>query len=167
MRDCCNIGEGGVNRVARNFGMNNKVDAEHIREKLISGELVCLDSSVAQLASRHLTETFPFAPFGTIVDWGRVPSKMLRWMTVSDEDTVVWASDTKAGKCTYGLLLYSPSEPCLLGPFNYMLSNLDELVWGAPGCRVLFGVEQSQEIVFTDGIIEFNGRGELFASIEG
>lgn len=147
--------------------MENYVDAEHIQKLIESNEMVCLDSNVSQLAERHLKQSFPLGIAGTIVDWTRVPCTMLKWNTVSDDDTVRWASATMAGKCSFGLLFFTSSQPCLIGPFDLMLKNLDELVWKAPGCRILFGVERNGGIVlFTRGIIEFNGRGELFASIE-
>ena len=68
----------------------------------------------------------------------------------------------------YGLLLYSPSQPCLIGTYEFMIRNLDILVWKAPGNRILFGVNQTHQgnVRFTKGIIEYNGVGTLFATTE-
>jgi len=142
-------------------------DAEHIQEFIASGKVECLASDISEAAERHLELSFPFRKSSTIIDWDSLPSSKLHWNTVSDDETAVWAASTLAGQCSYALLLFSPTQPCLLGTFDFMIRNLDELVWKAPGNRILFGVNRNDfgEVKFSNGIIEFNGKGELFASI--
>lgn len=74
---------------------------------------------------------------------------------------------TCAGRRTYGLLMFSSDQPCLIAKLDVIMRRLDELVWRAPGNRLLFGVERDIEncIVFGSGVIEFNGRDELRGAI--
>lgn len=142
------------------------VDADHIRAFVEAGSAQILDSLVSAQAEHHLEQSFPLRLFSTIIDWDKVPSTTLNWTQVSDDNAVAWAMTTAAGRSQFGLLLYNPRQPCLIGPIEFMVRHLDELVWGAPGCRVLFGVTRihSGEVVFGPGVIEFNGKGELFAN---
>jgi hypothetical protein len=148
--------------------MNDYVMAEHIQNLIESQRIERLDSSFAKAAEAHLIRSFPMSSGSTILDWDRIPSRVLSWNTVTDDGAAAWTADTIAGHCTFGLLLFASNQPCLIGPFEFMIRNLDELVWKAPGCRILFGVERNRvgDIEFTRGVVEFNGRGELFASIE-
>lgn len=93
---------------------------------------------------------------------------VLKWMAASDDETALWASITIAGQCPFGLLLLDREQPCLIGGFDFMIRNLDTLVWKAPGCRILFGVHRDNEgrIEFTTGVVEFDGKDKLFASTE-
>lgn len=151
-----------------NTTMNDHVNAEHIRAFLNAGNLEILDSTVSTAAERHLEQSFPLRRFSTIIDWDKIPSAMLDWNTVADEDAVNWAMTTTIGGNTFGLLLFDPNQPCLIGPLDFMLRHLDELVWKAPGCRILFGVErdESGRVHFGNGIVEFNGKRELFATAD-
>ena len=117
-------------------------------------------------AEEHLQANFPMRSHTTIVDWPELPSKVLQWNNTTDDDAVDWAMTTTAGRQEFGLLLYAGDQPCLLGDFPIMIRSFDELVWTAPGCRLLFGVNRTDDgsIEFSSGIIEFNGKGELFAS---
>jgi len=146
------------------------VDAEHIRKMLDANLIECLSAATSKAAKQHLERIlhFPLEATTSIVDWTRTPSKMLDWMAASDDETAVWAATTIAGKCKFGLLLFYSWEPCLIGPFDFMIRNFDTLVWGAAGPRILFGVERDAlgNVEFTRGIIEYNGLGELFATIE-
>lgn len=146
--------------------MDNFVDAEHIRSLVEAGNLKLLDSATSKDAERHLERSFPLRNWSTIIDWDKLPSTKLDWNKVSDDEAVAWAMTATVGKCSFGLLLFDPEQPCLIGPIEFMVRNLDELVWKAPGCRILFGVEVNEngKIAFGDGVIEFNGKGELFAT---
>ncbi len=148
--------------------MSNYVDAEHIREMLFENKIACLTSADSKAAELHLERCFPLRFATSIVDWDRVPSTMLKWTDATDDEAVAWATGTLAGQCSWGLLLFRSDEPCLIGPFDVMIRHMDKLVWKAPGCRILFGVERNNlgDIVFTQGIVEFNGKGELFAAVE-
>ncbi|MFN9540905.1 MAG: hypothetical protein ACK6A8_16870, partial [Planctomycetota bacterium] len=148
--------------------MADYVNAEHIRAFINAGDVEILDSTVSTAAERHLEQSFPLRSYATIIDWDKIPSAMLEWNTVSDEEALNWAMTTTIGENTFGLLLYDPYQPCLIGPLDFMLRHLDELVWKAPGCRFLFGVERDEvgRIIFGNGIVEFNGKGELFATAD-
>ena len=148
--------------------MDDYVDAKHIRAFIEIGQMESLDSTTSKDAERHLERSFPLRNWSTIIDWDKVPSTTLEWNKVSDDEAVAWAMSTTIGQCSYGLLLYDPEQPCLIGGLETMVRNLDELVWKAPGCRILFGVDrdESGKVVFGRGAIEFNGKGELFATID-
>lgn len=148
--------------------MGTYIDADHIREMLETGQVESLPPSVSKTAEIFLVDRFPLRQATTIVDWDSLPSTVLQWNQVSDDEAVAWiVSKTLAGRCDDGLLLYSPSQPCLIGTIDFMIRHLDQLVWKAPGCRLLFGVKRSGDSVeFTAGLVEFNGKGELFASVE-
>lgn len=147
--------------------MNDYVDAEHIRRFMDTGEIEALDSKISREAERHLVHAFPLRNWSTIVDWDKVPSMTLNWTQVQDDEAIAWAMNTSAGSCSWGLLLFRPDQRCLIGPFEFVFRHLDALVWKAPGCRVLFGVDRDEngKISFGNGVIEFNGKGELFATI--
>lgn len=148
--------------------MTSHADAEHIMRMITSGSVVALPAAVSAEAEQHLIRCFPVHSQVTtsIVRWDEVPSSVLRWSSVNDDDAVRWAASTLAGEHTYGLMFFSSDQPCVLGKFDFMIRHLDELVWRAPGNRLLFGVEVGGDgkIVFSDGIIEFNGRGDLVGS---
>ena len=114
-----------------------------------------------------MNRRFPLRTWATIVDWDDLESTTtLAWNQLSDDEAVEWAMTTTAGQCSLGLLLYDGEQPCLVGPLAFMVRHLDELVWGAPGSRILFGVNRDDDgqILFTNGLIEFNGKGELFGN---
>ena len=60
-----------------------------------------------------------------------------------------------------------PADISLRGPFELMIRNLDTLIWTTPGCKLLFGVKKNAygTLVFTDGIIETDGKAYLIASV--
>ena len=148
--------------------MYDYVKAEHIRVFIENGDIECLDSSVSSNAEKHLEQAFPLRTWATIVDWDDLESTTtLAWNQLSDDEAVEWAMTTTAGQCSLGLLLYDGEQPCLVGPLAFMVRHLDELVWGAPGSRILFGVNRDDDgqILFTNGLIEFNGKGELFGTV--
>lgn len=151
-----------------NTTMDNYVDAEHIRAFINENKVERLDSSISVEAERHLEQSFPLRSWSTIIDWDKVPSATLEWNKVSDEEAVNWAMSTTIGQCEFGLLLYDREQPCLIGPLDFMVRHLDELVWKAAGCRILFGVDRDERRVLTfgKGAIEFNGKGELFATVD-
>jgi hypothetical protein len=84
-------------------------------------------------------------------------------MTADDAEAVNWARQTTAGRHSCALLLYSSDEPCLSGDFEKIISNLDTLIWTAPGSRFIFGLDmdESEPCVSSD-IIEFDGIDRLF-----
>ncbi len=146
--------------------MDDYINADHIRAFIEDGNVGILDATISAEAERHLEQSFPLRCWSTIIDWDKIPSTTLEWNKVSDEEAVDWAMTTTIGRNAFGLLLFDPKQPCLIGPLEYMVRHLDELVWKAPGCRILFGVDRDRNgrIRFGDGIIEFNGKGELFAT---
>jgi hypothetical protein len=148
--------------------MEPYVDADHIRALIKSSRLEILDAAVSAEAERHLELFFPLRSWSSVIDWDRLPSSTLNWNQVSDEDALAWAMTTIAGRSPLGLVLYHPEQPCLLGEFEFMVRHFDELVWKAPGCRLLLGVERlpNGNIAFGKGVIEFNGKGELFGSTD-
>jgi hypothetical protein len=148
--------------------MTNYVDAEHIAEFVHSGSLEVLDVSVSRQLEVWLQQNLPLRDWSTIVDWDRVSSTMLQWNQVSDEDAVTWATTTSIRRSPYGVLLFDPDQPCVVGQLDFMIRNLDSLVWKAPGCRILFGAQKNDvgEWEFANGVIEFNGKGELFATTD-
>jgi hypothetical protein len=146
------------------------VDDPHIQQFVRAGKVDLLDINIAKAADEFLDRYFPMQPISTttIIDWKSLPSTMLPWNNVSDDEAYQWAKSTIAGQSTHGLLLFAADQPCIIGEFEFMIKNLDELVWKAPGPRVLYGVYRSDNctVRFTRGIIEFNGKGELFATVE-
>lgn len=148
--------------------MTNYVDAEHIVEFVQSGSLEVLDASVSRQLEIWLERNFPLRDWSTIIDWDRIASTTLQWNQVTDEEAVSWAKATAIGRSTYGVLLYDSDQPCVVGQLDFMIRNLDSLVWKAPGCRILFGAQTNDvgEWEFGNGVIEFNGKGELFATID-
>ena len=150
------------------FMIDHYVDDEHIRSFIESGKVDRLDSTVSTDAERYLEQSFPLRNWATIINWDKIPSTTLEWNKVSDDEAVAWAMSTTICRCTYGLLLYDAGQPCLIGTVETMIRNLDALVWKAPGCRILFGVDRDENgrIVFGLGAIEFNGKGELFATTD-
>jgi hypothetical protein len=147
--------------------VQNYVDDDHIRAFLANGKVERLDSQTSFEAKRHLENTVPLRNWSTIIDWNQVPSTVLNWMNTSDDEALVWGRNTIAGQCPLGLLLYASDQPCLVGSLEFMLTHLDELVWKAPGCRILFGVnrDESGRILFGDGLIEFDGKCKLIATV--
>ena len=148
--------------------MELHVDHEHIQVFLRNGNVERLDETVSDEAEKHLERVFPLRIRSTVVDWDKIPSTELKWNTVSDDEAVRWALTTTAGRCEFGLLLFSGKQPCLIGALEFMVRHLDELVWRAPGSRILFGVDRTENgrIQFTGGLIEYNGKGELFGTAE-
>lgn len=144
-------------------------DNEHIRSFVITGDLDVITSDISQLAYQYLINQFPFQSMATtsILDWTRIHCSSMNWANSTDDEVELWARDTLAGKCSLGLLLYSESSKSVLGSFGFIIRNLDTLIWKSPGCNLLLGVEKSKSgtLVFTDGIIETDGKGRLFASI--
>ncbi|TWT50067.1 hypothetical protein KOR42_36130 [Thalassoglobus neptunius] len=148
--------------------MSSFVDEEHVRGLVHSSGLEVLPAEFAQLAFHYLENHFPIQSMATtsIIDWENVRYKTLDWANSTDDEAALWAKGTLAGKCTLALLVYSETVASVLGPFELMIRNLDTLIWKAPGCRLLLGVERSEDgtLIFTDGIIETDGKGRLFAS---
>ncbi len=144
------------------------IDAEHISKLVSESVVVPRDPTVAALAEAHLHKNFPLRDWSTIVDWPKLPSSMLDWVNASDDEAIQWALSTAAGQHPKALLLYSGDQPCLVGDFEAMIRHLDELVWKAPGSRIVFGVDEAEDgtLVFTNGLIEFNGKGELFGVVD-
>lgn len=145
------------------------VDAEHVRELIESLGLQIRDRPVSKAANDYLERSFPFPKFDStrIIDWKVIPHVELDWMSASDDETSQWASSTLIGANSMGLLLFDQYERCLIGPVHSIIRNLDTLSWGSPGPKLLFGIETlpQGELRFTRGIVEYNGRGTLFASI--
>lgn len=142
-------------------------ESEHIQEFIRLGKVEMCELPISQAAHRYLKDEFALRNSNTIVDWGKVIGAVLRWNSVSDEQIYTWASNSIAGECDHGLLLFAENQPCLVGPFQFMIRNFDELVWKAPGNRILFGVnkDESGKVGFTKGIIEFDGKDNLYATI--
>jgi len=147
--------------------MGNYSDAEHIRQFVLDGAVTPFPPGISRLASVHLENLFPLRLATSIVNWDAIENTSLEWSTATDDEAVNWSASTLAGQCNFGLLLYSPSEPCLVGKFKFMIRHLDELVWKSPGCRLLFGVDvlADEEIRFTSGLIEFDGKSTLYGAI--
>jgi len=149
--------------------MNDYVDAEHVCQLMVDGKLEKHPATVAAEAEEYLKTSFPLHTRTTtwVVDWDSIPSTLLCWMKVNDEEARAWAGETVAGRCSLGLLHFSADQPCLVGSFDFLIMHLDELVWQAPGNRLLFGVERKDGggVLFNRGVIEFNGRGELRGSL--
>jgi len=147
--------------------MNNYVDAEHICKFIDDHKVESLDSTISVEAERHLEQSFPLRNWSTIIDWDKVPSTMLEWNKVSDDEAVEWAMTTMIRQYSFGVLIYDSEQPCLIGSIDFMVRHLDELVWKAPGSRILFGAnrDESGRVIFGSGVIEFNGKGELFATM--
>lgn len=145
--------------------MNEYVDAEEIVTMAREGRIEILDGSFAAVANQFLEEHFPLRSWSTIVDWDRLPFISLAWNCATNDQAVEWARSTTAANCEYALLLFNPTQRCLIGPLEFMVRHLDELVAHAPGCRILLAVDRSENgnLVFGGGIIEFNGKGELYA----
>jgi hypothetical protein len=143
------------------------VDADNIRELIARGLVIELGVEVSSQAEEYLTQHFPIRPCSSIVDWDKVPHVRLQWMAASDTEAMTWARSTLAGKCSHGLLLYAVNQRCLIGSIEETIRHLQELVWAAPGPRILFGVNLDTErhVVFTPGIIEFNGIETLLGSV--
>ena len=147
----------------------NFVDDDHIRQVISDGGISTLDQKVSSLAEQHLLTSFPVRNWSTIVDWNKVPSRTtLHWNQASDAETVDWAKSTLAAKNAFVVLLFTAQQPCLYGSIDLMIQKLDELIWKAPGSRLLFGVECTGqgEFVFGPGIIEYDGRGNLIATTD-
>ncbi len=146
--------------------MSYHVDSEHIQALIEQGFVKCLSCDVSAEAERYLESMFPLRVSMTLVSWDRLAHKSLNWMDASDDEAAKWASSTLSGIMPYGLLLYNPSQPCLIGTLDFMIRNLDTLVWKAPGSRILFGVDLDSEgtLQFSRGIIEYNGVDKLFAT---
>jgi hypothetical protein len=145
------------------------IDAPHITELIADKLLRALPSVTSKKAFSFLEMNFILSTRSTtsVIDWRSTPHTTLDWMGSTDDETISWASKTLAGQCKYGLLPFNPEQACLIGEFEFVIRNLDSLVWKAPGCRILFGVEcnHTDHIVFTRGVIEYNGQGRLLATI--
>lgn len=148
--------------------MHEYVDAEHIVTMAEEGKVELLDASVSAEANQHLKAKFPLRSWSTIVAWDRIPSSSLAWVKATNDETVEWVMTTSAANSDFGLLLFSPNQRCVIAPLEFMARHLDELVGHAPGCRVVFAVDRDAngKVVFGRGVIEFNGKGELFATTE-
>lgn len=137
---------------------------------LLEGTVQKLPASVSAEAEEYLKRRFPLHTKTTtrVIDWDVIPSISLQWSDATDDEAEAWARGTLTGRSMFGLLLYCSDQPCLLGKFSFMIRHLDELVWRAPGNRLLFGVEQGDDerVVFNQGVIEFNGQGELRGSLQ-
>jgi hypothetical protein len=149
--------------------IGNILADEHIRDLVQSGGLKILSTESSQLAYSYLVKHFPIHSIETtsIIDWKRViHHNVLDWAQSTDDEAAIWSKKTLAGNCSLGMLFYSKTDPSVLGPFEFMIRNLDTLIWGYPGCKLLFGVEKSEHgtLVFTSGIIETDGNEYLFAS---
>lgn len=149
--------------------MGSFLDKAHIRDLVQSESLEELPAEFSQLAYCHLIKHVPIQLMATtsIIDWNQVHHKALDWTNSSDDEVAMWSKDTLAGKCLLGLLFYSETDPCVLGPFEFMIRNFDTLIWGYPGCKLLFGVDKSENgtLIFSDGIIETDGNTHLFATL--
>jgi hypothetical protein len=143
------------------------VSDEHIVQLLTLHPLFLYDENISKDANEHLVNCFPLRNWSTIVNWDEISHRELDWMSVSNDEAVEWASSTLAGRCSLGLLLYNPSQPCIAGSFRLVIDVLDQLIWKAPGPRVLFGVDRIADgkLCFSNGIIEYDGKGKLFANI--
>ena len=148
--------------------MNEYINDEHVRKLMLEGNLDKYPATVSAKAEEYLKQSFPWNTRTTtwILNWDAIPSKRLRWSEATDDETMKWVMDTAAGRCSLGLLLYTAEQPCLVGDFEFLVRHLDELVWKAPGNRLLFGVDRSLdgELVFEHGVIELNGKGDLRGS---
>ena len=148
--------------------VNDYVDAEHIQDFLSRGDMECLGSEVSASAFNHLSQSHPLHSKSTttVIDWELIESTSIAWNCLSDDETAEWAKTTLAGICPFGLLAYNPTQPCLIGSLDFMVRNLDELVWKAPGCRLLFGVDRTDDgrVTFGRGVIEYDGKEHLYAT---
>lgn len=149
--------------------MNEYVDDELVRQLMAEGNIKKLPAIVSAEAEEYLGSYFPLNSKSTtwIVDWESIPSNHFRWAEATDDETMAWVGKTAAGHCLFGLLYFNSEQPCLLGSLEFLIKHLDELVWKAPGNRLLFGAEQESDggILIKPGVIEFNGRGELRGSL--
>lgn len=149
--------------------MNDYADANQIRQMILDGTVLRLPTTVSAQAEEYLKRRFPLHTKTTtwVIDWDVTPFISLQWSEATDDEAVSWAARTLASRSTFGLLLFSSSQPCLLGEFSFMIRHFDELVWTAAGNRLIFGVERGDDkrVVFDKGVIEFNGKGELRGSL--
>lgn len=149
--------------------MNDYVDDELVRQLMADGNIRKLPAMVSAEAEEYLRSNFPLNTKMTtwIVDWNSIPFKFLHWAEANDDETLTWIDEVPGDRSLLGLLYFNSEQPCLVGSLEFLIKHLDELVWKAPGNRLLFGVERKSDggIVFKPRVIEFNGRGELRGSI--
>jgi hypothetical protein len=143
-------------------------EADHIQAFIDAGSLTRCSALIASEAESFLKTNFPLSQFTTtkIIEWTQVPSDELNWAAASDDEAAAWAGTTAAGKCSHALVVFSSRLPCLLGTLDFVIRHLDEILWMAPGQRLVYGVKtkEDQSVEFTRGIIEFDDKGKLLAT---
>lgn len=65
-------------------------------------------------------------------------------MKVDDDEAVCWAINTTVASHSKAILFYNDDEPCLIGDLSEVIRNLDVLVWGMRGPRIVLGVDVNE-----------------------
>ncbi|MGY8768040.1 MAG: hypothetical protein ACKVH8_06390 [Pirellulales bacterium] len=144
------------------------LEAEHIKKFIYEKKVVICSSEISKKSHAFLYEKFPINKSSTIIDWELLAYDKINWMSLTDNETLAWAKNTSIGNCSHCLLVYNANEQCLLGQLDFMICNFDELICNAAGCRLLYGVNLhgKDSVDFTKGIVEFDGKSTLFATME-
>jgi hypothetical protein len=141
------------------------IDRPWVRELIEAGTLSVLPTSVSQEIERVLMTAFPTKAWGSGIDWAQIPGNVTcNWMELKNEEVLDWAMATTAGTHSRGVMFYNSDEPCLYGDFAEVVGNLDALVAGAPGPRLIFGADRVAEErpIISRDVIEYNGVDKLF-----
>lgn len=135
-------------------------DADHIREIVAAGKAKLLPVQISRDFAKFLESCPLQLPLGASIDWSRVAGhSAIGWYEKSDQELVEWARTLRLGRCGHVALWYNSDEPCLLTGFEFGVSNLDTLTWGAPGPRYLFGVDlrDGNSVCSFDAFLEVTG----------
>lgn len=141
-----------------------QIKRRHIEVLITRGVIVPVAQAVSKTLAGIVSSEFPLKLSHGLVDWSRVRhATSLNWMASDDDETVKWARTTTAAAHPQAILLYSADEPCVMGDFEYIIRELDVLIWSAPGPRVLFGAATSEgHPRISHDLLEFNGIDKLY-----
>lgn len=126
------------------------VAAEHVQELIESEGFTLLPPSISAALDTFLSDQFEeeWSQNRSLADWanGR-GGRVFAWAAVDDRSLLTSLYNAGFGRRPWAVLLYNASEPCIAGSFDAMVLHLDELVWKAPGLRVLLAVSDLEKLV--------------------
>lgn len=76
------------------------------------------------------------------IDWSKYQNaSFIDWSGLHDSVILSWSRSLAIGRHEHIMIFFNKSEPCLLMPFDWGIANFDQMIWGAPGHRYMFGAD--------------------------
>lgn len=114
------------------------ITSEHIQQWIRTGKAKVIPVAIAEQLGEYL-DRLPWLPDGNGLDSNQLEGSRVALPTLTDSEQPNWINSSSMSEDPFLVFWYVRSQPCIACDMEFVISNIDQAFWKAPGNRYVFG----------------------------